>query len=252
MSNDQVTTDSVVLLYKGGRLPSWHLLTDAERDDCQRQHVDLMLEVARDSGLIGLEGFRLLAPQQSWERFWTIEFPDMAGAEAWIKAEMAPPYGSFGYYEYYLSRRFERELYDSWVGQKPTAVTTDLTGDARTVPALDVDRSSAVMLMFARMAAGADRETAIARGDAEHVERMRELARETDLMRFEAFALIGPQADWHRAWIAEFPTVEGAEAWIQGEAKPPHGAYGTKVFQLARKWAPDYFALWSASAQRAE
>ena len=249
MTDREQTTDNVVLLLKGGRLPTWHMLTDAERGDYERQHVDLMLEVARDAGLVGLEGFRLMAPQQSWERFWTIEFPDMAGAEAWIKAEMAPPYGSFGYYEYHLSRRFERDFYGSWVTHKPAAVIVDLSGDARVVPALEADGSSVVMLMFARMAPEATRATADQRGDAEHIGRMRELAAQTDLLRFEAFGLIGPQADWHRAWIAEFPRIEGAETWIRGEVQPPHGAYATKEFQLARKWAPGYFALWPAAAQ---
>ncbi len=243
-------TDTVVVLYKGGRLPTWHLLTDTERADYEQQHVDLMLRVARDHGLIGMEGHRLLAPQQAWERFWTIEFPDLAGAEAWIEAEMAPPYGSFGYYEYYLSRRFEPEFYASWVPNPPPP-TAPPAGNPRQVPFLDVDRGSMVMVMFARMAPGADRATAETRGDAEHIERMRALAREYDLMRFEAYALLGPQPDWHRAWVAELPTLAGAEAWIQGEVAPPHGAYATKLFQLARRWAPDYFALWSAAAQDA-
>ena len=32
-----------------------------------------------------------MAPQQSWERFWVIEFPTLMGAEAWIDAEWHRP-----------------------------------------------------------------------------------------------------------------------------------------------------------------
>ena len=53
-----------------------------------------MLSVARDHRMKRMEGFRLIAPQERWERFWVIEFPTLEGAEAWIEAEMAPPYGS--------------------------------------------------------------------------------------------------------------------------------------------------------------
>ena len=51
-----------------------------------------------------LEGFRLMGRQYHWERFWVIEFPTLDGAEAWIEAEIAPPYGLYGYYDYELAR----------------------------------------------------------------------------------------------------------------------------------------------------
>ncbi len=38
--------DSVVILFKGGRLPAWHQLEEAQRTDYERQHVDLMLSVS--------------------------------------------------------------------------------------------------------------------------------------------------------------------------------------------------------------
>ena len=34
------------------------------------------------------------------------------------------------------------------------------------------------------------------------------------------------------------------EAWMETEVLPPHGAYSTKQFLLARRWSPDYFASW--------
>ena len=63
-------------------------------------------------------------------------------------------------------------------------------------------------------------------------------------MRYEAFKLMGPQEDWHLVWILEFPTLAGAEAWIDAEGSPPHSQYATRSFFLARKWAPEYFASW--------
>ena len=48
--------DSVVILFRGGRLPQWHQLDDEQRLDYERQHVDLMLSVSEHHGLIGIHG----------------------------------------------------------------------------------------------------------------------------------------------------------------------------------------------------
>ena len=73
--------DSIVVLYRGGRLPSWHQLSPDEQVAFQDEHVDLMLTVGVRHGLQSIEGFRLLAPRGEWERWWTIRFPDLAGAD---------------------------------------------------------------------------------------------------------------------------------------------------------------------------
>ena len=70
--------ENVVILFRGGRLPEWHQLDEDRRTDYERRHVDLMLSVADRHSLIGIHGYRLLGPRGSWERFWTIEFPDLA------------------------------------------------------------------------------------------------------------------------------------------------------------------------------
>ena len=80
--------ESVVVLFKGGRVPSWYALTAEQHDEYQRLHVDLMLSVAREHGMTRLEGYRLLGTQQFWRLFWAIEFPTVEGAEAWIAAEI--------------------------------------------------------------------------------------------------------------------------------------------------------------------
>ena len=56
----EVSKGSVIILYKGGRLPTWHDLTPAARDAYQQEHVDLMLSGAREHGLMRLEAFKLM------------------------------------------------------------------------------------------------------------------------------------------------------------------------------------------------
>ncbi len=244
----EVSRDSVIILYKGGRLPTWHGLTPEAQDAYQQEHVDLMLSVAREHGLMRLEGFKLMTPQQSWERFWVIEFPTLTGAEAWIDAEMAPPYGRYGYYEYYTARHWGRDHFSQWVARSPEPVVPDGT-DPHRVPTLDVDRDSVVAVLFGRWRPEASEATPEERGDTEHIELMQSVAREHELMRLEAFKLMGAQDAWHRAWLIEFPTLTGAEAWIDAEGLPPHGRYSAKTFYLARRWAPHYFAGWVEYAQ---
>ena len=239
-------TGSVVVLFKGGRLPSWHQLSDEERREFERTHVDLMLSVAQQHKMSRLEGFRLIAPQGDWQRFWLIEFPTIEGAESWIQAEMAPPYGLHGYYEYHLSKPLHPAPYSSWV-TNPIPPIIPLASDPHTVPALRSDPGSVVLLMFARYRPGAEALTTEERGDAQHIDWMQRIARKHGLMRLEGFQLLSPQADWHRAWVIELPTLEAAEEWVAGEESLPHGMHAKRTMHLARKWAPEYFATWSST-----
>ena len=241
MSDQDV--NSIVVLFKGGRLPSWHQLREETRNDFTRIHVDLMLSVAHNHGMKRLEGFRLIGPQDNWQRFWLIEFPSIEAAQAWIQAEMAPPYGLYGYYEYHFSRRLKSEVFSAWV-TKPVPPTIALDTDPHTVPELRIDMGSLVLVMLARYRPGAEALSPEERGDSKHVELMRSIARREGLMRLEAFQLLSPQNDWHRAWIIELPTLEAAEAWVEGEESLPHGMYARRDIYLARKWAPEYFASW--------
>ena len=238
-----VSKDSVAVLYKGGRLPSWDALSQEEQDASSQGHVDLMLSVAAKYGMTRLEGFKLLQPQQRWQRFWVIEFPTMDGAEAWIEAEMAPSYGLYGHYEYYLARPFQREHYDTWI-TNPQPAVEPVSGDPHDIRLHGVDVGSVVVLTFARWLPGVEAMTPAERGDSEHVELMQSVARDHGLMRLEAFQLVAPQAEWHRAWLAEFPTLEGAEAWVEAETQPSHSMYSPKTYHVTRKWSPEYFAAW--------
>jgi hypothetical protein len=234
--------ESVFVLFKGGRLPSWYLLSEEERRAAEQHHIDLMLSVAAKHGMKRLEGFRLIGRQYDWERFWVIEFPTFAGAEAWIEAEIAPPYGLHGYYEYELARAWSVAHLATWP-TFPRPVTAPRAGDPHQRPVLGVDPSSVVVLLFGRGRPGYE-AAGDARGDEEHVGWMQQVARDHRLIRIEAFQAIARPADWHRAWVIEFPDLAGAEAWIDTETLPPHIAYSQKAFFLARRWSPDYFASW--------
>ena len=84
------STESVVVLFKGGRLQTWHTLTDAQRDDYSAHHVELMLGVAHEHGMMTLEGFKLLEPKQPWERFWVLEFPNLGGGRGMDRGRDGP------------------------------------------------------------------------------------------------------------------------------------------------------------------
>ena len=240
-----VGRDSIIVLCKGGRLPSWHDLTQAERDAYRQEHVDLMLDVAREHGLMRLEGFRLVTAQGPWQHYWVMEFPTLDGAEAWIEAEMRPPSGAHGFYEYELARWHWREGLASWPSQ-PGPEVVPLTDDPHHVPDLGVRTDSIVIILFGRWRPEAETVTADVRGDDEHVELMLDVAKRHGLMRIDAFRLIAPKPDYHRAWLIEFPTLADAEAWLDAEVLPPHGRYSDKWYLLARPWAPEYFATWPA------
>jgi uncharacterized protein YciI len=244
-----VGRDSIVVLFKGGRLPAWHDLSDEQRQAYEQEHVDLMLATGREHGLMRIEGYRLITAQQPWARFWVIELPTLEAAEAWIRAEMKPPYGAFGWYQYHLARRHAREELSDWPS-RPIPAVERVRSDPHTVPALAARTDSVVILLFGRWLPEAELATAEERGDAEHVELMKRVARDRGLMRIEAYQLIAPEPDWHRAWVIEFPTLEDAEAWLDAEVLPPHGRYSHKRYLLARRWAPEYFETWPAGAGR--
>jgi len=239
-----MSDESVVVLLKGGRLPTWHDLDAATREAYEQEHIDLMLSVAREHGLRRIEGFRLITAQGPWARYWVIEFPTLAGAEAWIEAELRPPYGAFGFAEYELARPYQVELLESWPSRPQPAVTP--TPDPHVAPALQVRTDSIVILLFGRWHPGSELVDPMTRGDAEHDALMQRVARDHGLMRIEAFRLVAPKPEYHRAWVIEFPTLEDAEAWLDAEVLPPHGRYSHKTYVLARPWAPEYFASWAA------
>ena len=119
MTPGQSPESSIVVLFKGGRLPTWHRLTPTRPSEYEQEHVDLMLSVARDHRMMRLEAFQLIDPQPDWHRAWVMEFPDLAGAEAWIDGEILPPHGAYSNKIMYLARRWARDYFASWVPSSP-------------------------------------------------------------------------------------------------------------------------------------
>jgi hypothetical protein len=179
-----------------------------------------------------------------------MEFADLDGAEAWIRAEMAPPSGAFGFYEYELARRHGLDVLADWAPNPRPRAEVPPGSDPHAVPPLDVARDSVVVFLWGRRLPEGLIATPEQRGDDEHNALMRSVARDHRMIRIEAFQSLSPRPDWHRAWIIEFPTFEGAEAWLDAEVLPPHGRYAQKRYLLARRWAPDYFAMWPVWAER--
>ncbi len=243
MQASEKKPESIVALYRGGRLPVWHRLSDAERRAYELTHVDLMLSVAREHGLHRLEGFRLLTPQHDWERFWIIEFPSLGGIEKWITAEMAPPYGSYGYYEYDLARPSALTSTDLRLPESPMPDPPS-QDDPSKIPVLEVDRGSIVVLLFQRCLPEADEAEATIFGDDSHKRRLQAIVKDNRLIRLESFELISSRADWHRVWVVEFPKLAGAEAWLEATVSSTRRRQVTMNTVLARKWAPRYFASW--------
>lgn len=233
--------DSVIILFRGGRLPEWHQLDETRRTDYERLHVDLMLSVSERHGLIGIHGYRLLGLRGNWERFWTIEFPDLAGAEAWMSAEAEPPYGSYGFYDYALARRWRPETL-AWMPQKPEPPVVP-GADPKAIPPLSADPSSIVLLVFGGRHRGAGLDAHGAH-DEERWRRMRKVSLDHGLIHGEVFQLMGTGAHGEFAWILEFPGLTGVETWIDAETAPPLAACQRHDFHLARRWAPEYFATW--------
>lgn len=237
---------SVAVLVRAGRLPAWHDLAPGERTAIEQAHVDRMLATGRDVGLRRIEGFELITSQGPWQRFWVIELPSVEAAEAWIAAETAPPYGAYGHYDAQLARRHAVAELADWPSRPPPTVTPEPEPGRLRPLAATVD--SIVVLLFGRWRAEAEAVDAATRGDDEHVDLMRRIAREHGLMRIESWQLLAPRSAWHRAWVIEFPAFADAEAWMEAERRPPHGRFSDKHYQLARPWAPAYFAGWATGA----
>ena len=236
--------NSIVVLFKGGRRPSWYYLSSRQQQDYSQQHVNLMLTVCQKYHLKHLEGFHLLNPQLHWQRFWIIEFPSLEGAEAWIKSEMAPPYGNYGDYEYHLSRRTCQDKFADWMTRPAPVLSIASWADPHCIPRLQVDRSSVVVLKFHRWLPSLEKVSPKEYRDEKKNQLLQSVAHQHGLMRLEVFQLITPQRDWHQAWLIEFPTFEGAEAWIQAEVSSSDRMCSLHKMYLARPWSPAYFSLW--------
>ena len=135
-----------------------------------------MLDVAREHGLVKLQGFRLVTAQGPWQHYWVMEFPTLDGAEAWIEAEMRPPRGPTASTSTSSPLALARGA-DSWPS-RPRPAVVPLTDDPHHVPDSVFDRSI-VIILFGRWRPEAETVTADVRGDDEHVELMLDVANPT-------------------------------------------------------------------------
>jgi hypothetical protein len=251
--------DSIVVLFRGGRLASWHALVSEWSGNpfahpASEEHVDLMLTVGAEHSLRSIQGFKLLTPQaEGWSHWWTIEFDGLQGAEAWVEAEMRPPYGAHGYYDYSLARRVAPGYFDSWANAAMPApdppIDPSWTGDPRSVPALSADQATVVVVAFERKLAGvgnlggSGQYLRLSESDPELAE-LRFASTTLELARLEVYQLISPAADWHRAWLAELPSLQAAEQWVGVLTSAQRSLTHVHSFQFARKHAEQYFASW--------
>ncbi len=189
-----------------------------------------------------LEGFRLIAPQGDWERFWIIQFPTHKGAEAWIEAEMAPPYGQYGFYDYQLSRQHLPAADSDWLSDAKMA-RRPLAGDPRQIPALLVDRDSVVVFLYESGRPGAglllEKERV-----PNAMSTTSSFAKSFGVKRLERFDLVSSKTKWNRVLLVELPTLDAAEAWIESMTGLDRNSIAEQHFQITRKWGEDYFASW--------
>ena len=59
MTQRKNINNSVVVLFKGGRLPTWHRVSRSDQKEYERIHVELMLEVVQKYDLIGIQGVQV-------------------------------------------------------------------------------------------------------------------------------------------------------------------------------------------------
>ena len=233
--------DSVVVFLKGGRIPSWYSLSPEKQDEYSVEHISLMKSVINKYKMITLEGYKLWSPVNDWKFFWTIKFPTFEGAESWIEAEMEPPYGRYGSFNYYLARHIEYIGVNSDDAKetKPRFIKDDLDHTN-----LEEDKSSVVVITFEMSLPGSDLVAPDEYAHQRYIKNINSVTEEHKLIRLEAYRLITPQSNWHTTVIAEFPTINGANAWIDLQEDPSYVRFKTRTNYLSHKWAPEYFEGW--------
>lgn len=240
--SSKVKKDSVVVFLKGGRIPSWYGLSSEEQDSYSVEHINLMKSVINKYKMITLEGYKLLSPVNDWKFFWTIKFPTFEGAESWIEAEMEPPYGRYGSFNYYLARRIEHMGVNS--AAKETELTSSIIKEDLDHTNLTEDKSSVVVITFQMSLPESDLVAHDVDARQKYIKDINSVSEEYGLIRLEAYRLITPQSNWHTTVITEFPTITGAKAWIDLQENPSYVRFKTRTNYLSHKWAPRYFAGW--------
>jgi hypothetical protein len=74
-----------------------------------------MQSIAQEHGLMRLEAFQLLTPQDDWHWASIIELPTLRAAEAWVDGEESLPHGPHAKRTIYLTRKWSPEYFANWV-----------------------------------------------------------------------------------------------------------------------------------------
>ena len=103
---------SVVLLQFEGRQTGGSV---ASRDVPDSDYVRSLESVAVEHGLLRLETFHLIDPQGTYRRVKVIEFPELQGTEAWIRAELEFATQRNARHSFTLARKWSPEYFARWV-----------------------------------------------------------------------------------------------------------------------------------------
>ena len=159
--------------------------------------------------------------------------------------------GTHGYFEYNLAWRVAPAFFASWVNAPilppDPPIDASWSRDPREVPLLPADQSTVIVLAFERkLVEGTDSGSQYLRLDRSDstLLQLRAAAERLELIRLEVYQLIAPVRDWHRAWVAELPSLVLAERWIAALTSARRSLSHTHSIHLAHKHAPEYFQTW--------
>ena len=129
----------------------------------------------------------------------SIEFPTFEGAEAWINAEMEPPYGKYGSLNYYLARRIEHmEVHSVIKESEQHSVINENDLDHTN---LEEDKNSVVVITFEISVPGSDLVNLDEGQRQKYIKNIYSVSKQHELIRLEAYQLITPQSNWRTTVI---------------------------------------------------
>ena len=127
---------------------------------------------------------------------------------------------------------------------KETELTSSIIKEDLDHTNLTEDKSSVVVITFQMSLPGSDLVIPDVDERQKYIKDINSVSEEHGLIRLEAYRLITPQSNWHTTVITEFPTINGAKAWIDLQENPSYVRFKTRTNYLSHKWAPRYFAGW--------
>ena len=109
---------------------------------------------------------------------------------------------------------------------------------------IEEDKNSVVVITFEISVPGSDLVNLDEGQRQKYIKNIYSVSKQHELIRLEAYQLITPQSNWRTTVITEFPTINGAKAWIDLQEDPSYIRFKTRTNYLSHKWAPRYFTKW--------